>query len=96
MTTPLAAAAFQAIVLGGVSFALSAALSGLVMVIARRIGFVARPNPIVESHTKPVPLGGGIATSLVVLAVLGVLASQGRIPWRLPIALLPVALLVRH
>lgn len=38
--------------------------------IAKRTGFVVNPNPIVKSHTQPIPLGGGIAFSIILLVSL--------------------------
>jgi UDP-GlcNAc:undecaprenyl-phosphate GlcNAc-1-phosphate transferase len=57
------------------AFALSLALTGLVMAIAPRIGFVDRPGGH-KSHRRPVPYGGGVAIFLsVLLPLAGVLAA---------------------
>ena len=58
------------------------------IMLATRTGFVAKPNPIVLSHTRPVAFGGGIAVILVSIFISGLLIPDDR----MAALLAPVAL----
>jgi UDP-GlcNAc:undecaprenyl-phosphate/decaprenyl-phosphate GlcNAc-1-phosphate transferase len=76
------------LLLGG--FVAAVATVRLGIAVARRAGFVAQPNPIVENHKRPVPMGGGVAVVLLLLLVTALLALIGRVPARIPLGILPV------
>jgi UDP-N-acetylmuramyl pentapeptide phosphotransferase/UDP-N-acetylglucosamine-1-phosphate transferase len=49
---------------------LSYLLTRLTIILAKKVNFVSHPNPIVESHKKPIAFGGGVAIGLSLIIFL--------------------------
>lgn len=45
-------------------------ITGVIIFISKKTGFVNQPNPIVETHKVPVPYGGGIAIGLTIIIMM--------------------------
>ncbi|MGE0462410.1 MAG: glycosyltransferase family 4 protein [Vicinamibacterales bacterium] len=63
---------------GGIALVVSAGATWLTRAGARRLGFVARPNPIVPQHTRPVAHLGGLGVAAGLGA--GLLAAASAAP----------------
>ena len=72
------------------AFLMSALLVRGGIAVARRVGFLSHPNPIVASHEQPVALGGGAALVATILVVCLPLVSMGWLPVRVPLGILLV------
>jgi len=61
-----------------------------VIQLAKKIGFVNHPNPIVETHKNPTAYGGGIAIGLTIIIYLIFQSINFEIGFRFVLILLPV------
>jgi UDP-GlcNAc:undecaprenyl-phosphate GlcNAc-1-phosphate transferase len=65
---------------GAAALVVATSATGLVRSVARRTGMVARPNPIVPQHTRPVAHLGGLGLGAGLAAGVGVLVIAGAPP----------------
>ena len=71
-------------------FLSSLLLTGLIVFISKKIGFVNHPNPIVETHKAPVPYGGGIAIGLTIIIMMIFNSGSPEEVFKLVILIIPV------
>jgi UDP-GlcNAc:undecaprenyl-phosphate GlcNAc-1-phosphate transferase len=45
-------------------------LTGLMITVSKKLGFINNPNPLIKSHKIPVPYGGGIAIGLTLILII--------------------------
>lgn len=65
-------------------------LTKLTIIVAKKIGFVNHPNPIVETHKHPTAYGGGIAIGLTIIIYLIFQSINFEIGFRFVLILIPV------
>jgi len=65
-------------------------LAKLAIIVAKKIGFLSNPNPIVENHKVPVAFGGGIAIGITIIIFLIFQSFNYQLAFNFILILLPV------